>query len=146
MGVHNIKTVEDFATIKKENKLVVLDAFATWCGPCKAIAPTVVQWSNEEKMKDVFFAKFDVDEVPALAKELGVRSMPTFIIFKDGERDSEFVGANPQGLVSLINKKVADLGPVAAAPVAPEAAPADAPAAAPGKDMATEETKPATDV
>jgi len=136
MGVHNISTLEDFETIKKEHRLVVLDAFATWCGPCKAIAPIVVQWSNSDELKGVFFAKFDVEEVPAVAQQLNVRAMPTFIVFKDGERDGEFIGANPTGLQSLILKKVEGLNGPTSAPSASEPAPAAAP---------TEETKPATD-
>jgi len=136
MGVHNISTMEDFEIVIKQNRLVVLDAFATWCGPCKAIAPTIAKWSNQDDLKDVFFAKFDVDELPGLAQTLGVRAMPTFMIFRDGEKDEELVGANPQGLLALINNKV---GLVAAS--APAAAPE--PAAASAEGTAAEETKPA---
>jgi thioredoxin 1 len=126
MGVHSIASEEEFEIIKQENKFIVLDAFATWCGPCKMIAPTLVKWSNTELKDRVFFAKFDVDALPKLAQELGVRAMPTFIFFKDGEKDGEFTGANAPGLLDLIKKKVADL-----VPAAPEATPETAPAAAP---------------
>lgn len=78
-----------------------------WCGPCKAIAPTIAKWSEEEQFKDkVYFAKFDVDAVPELAQELGVRAMPTFIIFKNGEKVGEIVGANPPALQQALIKNL----------------------------------------
>jgi len=106
MAVRTIESVDQFEAIKREEKrLVVIDAFADWCGPCKAIAPTIAQWSISEMLKDrVVFAKFDVDKLPDLAQILGVRAMPTFILFKNGEKVHEFVGANPRALLDLINK------------------------------------------
>ena len=53
---------------------------------------------------DVRFYKLDVDEVPDVAQELGIRAMPTFVIFKDGEKVSEVVGANPKALEAAIQK------------------------------------------
>ncbi|KAK6194147.1 hypothetical protein LQW54_011720 [Pestalotiopsis sp. IQ-011] len=88
----------------KDNKVVMLDCFATWCGPCKAIAPILANHSNDEKYKDVFFAKIDVDDLPELSQELGIRAMPTFMMFKDGEKADELVGANPNALVTLLDK------------------------------------------
>jgi thioredoxin 1 len=52
------------------------------------------------------FIKLDVDEVPDVAQELGIRAMPTFIVFKNGEKVSEVVGANPQALKAAIEKAV----------------------------------------
>ena len=104
MPVHNIETAEDFQKILKENPTVVVDWFATWCGPCKAIAPLVVQQSNDEKFKDVFFAKVDVDVVGELAAECGIRAMPTFQLYKNGEKVDELLGANPTKLTELISQ------------------------------------------
>ncbi|KAK3390666.1 thioredoxin-like protein [Podospora didyma] len=106
MGVHNIESLTDFKrTIASEDKLIVVDAFATWCGPCKQIAPLVVKWSNSDEFKDkVSFVKFDVDDVPDLAQELGIRAMPTFIFFKNGDKLAEFAGANPGALQGLLRK------------------------------------------
>ncbi|KAI0176119.1 thioredoxin-domain-containing protein [Hypoxylon sp. FL1284] len=106
MTVHNIATTEEFKTALKENKTVMLDCFATWCGPCKAIAPLLAKHSNEEKFKDIFFAKIDVDDLPELSQELGITAMPTFMIFKDGEMApaEKLVGANPNALVAMLEK------------------------------------------
>jgi thioredoxin 1 len=82
----------------------IVDCFAEWCGPCKAIAPKVEQWS--EQYPQVKFYTFDVDKVPDLSNELGVRAMPTFMLFKGGQKITEVVGASPpaieQGIQSLI--------------------------------------------
>ncbi len=82
---------------------MVLDCMATWCGPCKVIAPQVVKLSNDT-FPDVKFYKVDVDEVPDVAQELGVRAMPTFVIFKDGEKVGEVVGANAKALEAAVRK------------------------------------------
>ncbi|KFA63650.1 hypothetical protein S40285_03145 [Stachybotrys chlorohalonatus IBT 40285] len=81
---------------------VVVDCFAPWCGPCRLIAPKVISLAQE--YPDFKFVKFDVDELPDLAQELGVRAMPTFMIFRDGKKVDEVVGANPGALVQLIEK------------------------------------------
>ncbi|KIW60318.1 thioredoxin [Exophiala xenobiotica] len=85
------------------DKLVVVDCFATWCGPCKVIAPELVKFSESPEFKDkVAFYKIDVDEVPDIAQELGVRAMPTFMLFKNGEKVGEVVGANKKALEQAI--------------------------------------------
>ena len=63
---------------------VILDAYATWCPPCKAVAPIFDELSYEMKGK-VKFVKFNVDSEESLAKELDITAMPTFLIFKDGK-------------------------------------------------------------
>jgi thioredoxin-related protein len=64
------------------------------------------KWRNRfsKEYKDVRFYKFDVDEVPDLAQELGIRAMPTFILFKDGDKVDEVVGANPKAIEAAIKK------------------------------------------
>ncbi|KAI1478377.1 hypothetical protein K445DRAFT_319448 [Daldinia sp. EC12] len=106
MTVHNYQTAESFKEAVKNNKVVLLDCFATWCGPCKAIAPILANHSNDEQFKDVHFAKIDVDDLPELAQELGITAMPTFLLFKDGEFTpaEKLVGANPNALVTLLKK------------------------------------------
>ncbi|EDN92671.1 hypothetical protein SS1G_08534 [Sclerotinia sclerotiorum 1980 UF-70] len=105
MGVHNIASASDFKTALTDNSVVIVDAFATWCGPCKAIAPKVAQLS--EDYPAAHFVKIDVDELPEVAQELGVRAMPTFLIFKGSEKIGEVVGANPPALELAIQKALA---------------------------------------
>lgn len=100
MGVHNLESKPKFDEALKDNKFVVLDCFAEWCGPCKIIAPKVVKFSEE--YKDAAFFKLDVDEVQDVAQELGIRAMPTFLFFKDGEKVGEVVGANPKAIKAAI--------------------------------------------
>lgn len=108
MVVHNLADKSSYTTSIVEGpagKLIVLDCFATWCGPCKVIAPEVLKFSNSEQYKDkVDFYKVDVDEVPDVAQELNVRAMPTFMFFKNGEKVDEVVGANVRALEATIQK------------------------------------------
>ncbi|EER24950.1 thioredoxin, putative [Coccidioides posadasii C735 delta SOWgp] len=90
------------AVASEGKKLVVVDCFATWCGPCQAIAPKVNEFS--EKYPDVAFYKIDVDDAPDVAQELGVRAMPTFVFFKDGQKVDEVLGAVPPALEAAIQK------------------------------------------
>ncbi|KAL5357265.1 thioredoxin-like protein [Aspergillus floccosus] len=84
---------------------VVLDCFATWCGPCKAIAPKVEEFAKTYPQAK--FYQIDVDELADVAAELGVRAMPTFMLFKDGQKVSDVVGANPPALEAGIKSLVA---------------------------------------
>ncbi|PLB53370.1 thioredoxin [Aspergillus steynii IBT 23096] len=76
---------------------VVVDFFATWCGPCKAVAPVVGKLS--ETYPNVRFIQVDVDKVRSVAQELQVRAMPTFVLFKDGQAlEKRVVGGNMKEL------------------------------------------------
>jgi thioredoxin 1 len=69
------------------------------------IAPKISSMSQEEKYKDsVDFYKIDVDEVPDVAQELGIRAMPTFLLFKDGSQVEEIVGANERAIRAAVDK------------------------------------------
>ena len=70
---------------------VVVDFWAEWCGPCKMIAPILDEIAAEND--NVTVAKLNVDENPTLARQYGVMSIPTLIVFKDGQPDSTIVGA-----------------------------------------------------
>ena len=78
---------------------VVVDFWAEWCGPCKMIAPALEEISAELNGK-VKIAKVNIDENPELAAQYGVRSIPTLMIFKDGEVADMKVGAAPKSTLS----------------------------------------------
>nr|2YOI_A Chain A, LECA THIOREDOXIN [synthetic construct]2YOI_B Chain B, LECA THIOREDOXIN [synthetic construct] len=102
--VIQVTNKEEFEAILSEaDKLVVVDFFATWCGPCKMIAPFFEELSEEYPDK-VVFIKVDVDEVPDVAAKYGITSMPTFKFFKNGKKVDELVGANQEKLKQMILK------------------------------------------
>ena len=86
-------TADTFETLLSENKLVLVDFFATWCGPCRMIAPLIEQVAEEYEGKAVV-AKVDVDEEQELATRFGIESIPTVILFKDGQPIHVEVGAH----------------------------------------------------
>jgi len=80
------------AEVLKSPQPVVVDFFAEWCGPCKAMAPALEQVASEHKGK-VKVVKIDVDQSPAITTKYGIRAMPTLLVFKNGEVAGQHVGA-----------------------------------------------------
>jgi thioredoxin 1 len=94
----NTFTVTDktFATeVLGSDKLVLVDFWATWCGPCRMVAP-VLEEIAEEYSDTISIAKLDVDENQATARDYQVLSIPTLILFKGGEPVKQIVGAKPK--------------------------------------------------
>ena len=90
--------------ITNTNKLVLIDFFATWCGPCKMMLP-IVEEISEEFAGKITVAKVDVDGSPSTAAKFGIRNIPTILFFKDGKVADKQVGAVPKNsLVEKINK------------------------------------------
>ncbi|CAB4256459.1 similar to Saccharomyces cerevisiae YGR209C TRX2 Cytoplasmic thioredoxin isoenzyme of the thioredoxin system which protects cells against oxidative and reductive stress [Maudiozyma barnettii] len=106
MAVIQINSADEFKTALTDagSKLVVVDFYATWCGPCKMIAPMVEKFS--EQYNDATFLKLDVDAIPALAQEYEISAMPTLVFIKNGKEVTKVVGANlaaiKQNIVSNI--------------------------------------------
>ncbi len=80
---------------------VVVDFWAEWCGPCKMIAPILDEIATE-KEGDAVIAKLNVDENPSIAQRFGVMSIPTMLVFRDGEVDKRVVGA--KGKAQLVEE------------------------------------------
>jgi thioredoxin 1 len=76
---------------------VLVDFWAEWCGPCHAIAPVLDQIASERG--DLKVVKLNIDEEPAIAQRYGVMSIPTLILFKDGEPAAAAVGAMPKSML-----------------------------------------------
>ncbi len=89
--VHVFNDLNFDTEVIKSDKPVIVDFTATWCGPCKALAPIVDQLA-EELDGQVKVGKVDVDDSPVTAGKYGVRGVPTVMIFKDGERSGQHVG------------------------------------------------------
>ena len=95
MGDITAVTDSDFeAVVLKSEKPVLVDFWAAWCGPCRMIAPIVEQIHGELGDK-VTVMKMDIDENPATPNRLGIMSIPTVIIFKDGKPAERTVGYRP---------------------------------------------------
>nr|XP_053643442.1 thioredoxin-2-like [Cherax quadricarinatus]UCU83347.1 thioredoxin [Cherax quadricarinatus]UQI50501.1 thioredoxin [Cherax quadricarinatus] len=102
--VHQVSDKEDFDKKLSEagDKLVIVDFYATWCGPCKMIAPKLEAMSEE--MTDVVFLKVDVDECEDVAMEHQISCMPTFVFFKGGQKIESFSGANEVKIRETLDK------------------------------------------
>ncbi|ODO07333.1 thioredoxin [Cryptococcus wingfieldii CBS 7118] len=92
-----VKAIESYdewkaLTTNAEN-IVVVDYWATWCGPCKMISPHFAKL--EDKFPSVKFVKVDVEEQEDVAKEAAIKAMPTFIAYKDGKPFKTITGAAP---------------------------------------------------
>lgn len=103
--VYQVKSKEELDTKFTEagNKLVVVDFFATWCGPCKRIAPLLDELATEHADKLVML-KVDVDEIEELVKEYSIEIMPTFVFKRNGQHLDTLVGSNEDKLKELISK------------------------------------------
>jgi len=88
-------TKENFEEEKNKDGLLMVDFWASWCGPCKMMLP-IVEELESDLDGQARIAKVNIDEQPEIAGEFGVFSIPTFITFKDGKEVSREVGARPK--------------------------------------------------
>ena len=87
----NMEFSEILKKAKTENKIIFLDAYASWCGPCKILSPRVAEIANENK--DIKVVKINVDQNEDLARKYNISSMPTLLVIENGKELNRAVGA-----------------------------------------------------
>ncbi len=80
--------------VLKAEGTVLIDFWATWCGPCRMLSPIVDEVANEHT--DVKVGKINVDEQPELAQQFGIMSIPTLLVFRNGQKVNESIGLIPK--------------------------------------------------
>ena len=97
-----VLTSENFEEeVLRSDKPVLVDFWATWCPPCRMLAPIIAQIA-EERAGEIKVGKVDVDEEPELAVQYGIASIPTLLVFKNGEKVNGSVGAIPKDAIEQL--------------------------------------------
>jgi thioredoxin 1 len=95
----NAVTTSTFETeVLESEQAVIVDFWAEWCGPCHAVAPVLDQ-IVQERSSELRLVKVNIDEEPDLARRYGVMSIPTIVLFKDGEPAAAAIGAQPKRML-----------------------------------------------
>jgi thioredoxin 1 len=88
----------------KKYPFVIVDCWAPWCGPCRMLGP-IIESLAKKHAGDMVFGKLDVDSNPLTASKYGIRTIPDLMVFKNGEKSGDIVGAMPEAmLIKEINK------------------------------------------
>lgn len=101
-NIHTFNEQNFESEVLKSSVPVLVDFTATWCGPCRALAPIVEKIADEFEGK-VKVGKLDIDESPAVTAKYGIRSVPTVLVFQDGQKKAQHVGLTTRDkLVQLL--------------------------------------------
>ena len=101
MEVKELITV-NFENVIKAQKLVIVDFYADWCGPCKMLSPVIANMAKE--FPNINFYKVNVDRESVLARKMNIQSIPTVMFYKQGQLVNQFTGyKNPQEIKTIIS-------------------------------------------
>lgn len=104
MAIIKVNKANFDTEIKASERVVLLDFYADWCGPCRMVAPIIEEIAEERS--DILVGKVNVDEAPELAMQFGIISIPTIIVINKGEVVNKAVGARPKAeILSMLNVK-----------------------------------------
>jgi thioredoxin 1 len=101
MTIEEITQNSQFTNTINKYPNVLIDFYAEWCGPCKNIAGSIQTLSNQSKFSSVKFIKVNIDNLPDIATGLKVKSIPTFMTFKNGKHQNTVTGANLENVVKI---------------------------------------------
>ena len=102
MSVINISN-KNYDLVNNSEKIVLLDFYADWCGPCQMLSPVIHQIADERE--DILVAKINVDENPELSQKFGVFSIPSLFVLKNGEVINQSVGFRPKAaILAMLNQ------------------------------------------
>ena len=102
--VKEIVDLTELQELIKSKNLTVVDFYATWCGPCKRIAPLIEKMCENKSYANVNFVKVDVDEAPAIVDEYKIQHMPTFIFFKNNKQVDRYSNSSYPLLLKTIKQ------------------------------------------
>ncbi|CAO3572665.1 unnamed protein product [Mortierella alpina] len=107
--IKQVKSREEFDQVLASHAKVVIQFTAIWCSHCKAIAPTLAEYDRD--FEDIAFIKVDIDDLPEVSEDAGIRAMPTIHFIYQGQRSDELVGADNTKLIQQINALAAKFEP-----------------------------------
>ncbi|KAF5383971.1 hypothetical protein D9757_006912 [Collybiopsis confluens] len=103
--VQEINSLSQFQELINGDKPIVIDFWATWCGPCRVISPVFEKLSEKDDFKNALgFYKVDTDAQQDIAQECSIKAMPTFILFHKGNIVKQVVGAHPGKVTDLVGE------------------------------------------
>ncbi|KAB8265166.1 thioredoxin-like protein [Aspergillus pseudonomiae] len=102
--VASLQSHSEFQTLINSGQVVIIDFWAPWCGPCRFISPVFEKLASDQAFSSIKFVKVNTDEQDDIATEVGIRSLPTFMVFQGGQQVDQLVGASPPALEQLVRK------------------------------------------